>query len=132
MSQPCRGDLVLGSAAPGLGQDGDGDDGADPRCGELVVQGEGAGVAAFGGEQRAGVVHDGEHFTCGEFGLVAGQPGLCRSRVIDADTRSGEVIKLYYKSVGSARDAANQALSEPGQYIELIRRLASDGPASPP
>jgi hypothetical protein len=67
---------VLGSAAPGLGQDDDGDDGADARGGALVVQGEEVGVAAFGGEQRAGVVDDGAYLACGQLGLVVEQAGF--------------------------------------------------------
>ena len=68
---------MLGSAAPGLGQDDDdGDDRADARGGELVVQGEEVGVAAFGGEQRAGVVDDGAHLACGQLGLVVEQAGF--------------------------------------------------------
>src|ERR1039457_5199081 len=43
------GDLVLGPAAPGLGQQDDRDDRADVRAGHLVVQGEEVGVAPFGG-----------------------------------------------------------------------------------
>jgi hypothetical protein len=41
-------DLVLGSAAPGLGQDDDRDNGADASCGYLVVEGQEVGAAAFG------------------------------------------------------------------------------------
>ena len=68
---------MLGSAAPGLGQDDDdGDDRADARGGELVVQDEEVGVAAFGGEQRAGVVDDGAHLACGQLGLVVEQAGF--------------------------------------------------------
>src|SRR5450755_1509417 len=70
------GDLVLGSAAPGLGQHDDRDDRADVRGGHLVVQGEEVGVAPFGGEQGAGVVDDGAHLSGGPLGLVVDQPGL--------------------------------------------------------
>jgi hypothetical protein len=52
-------DLVLGPAAPGLGQDDNRDDGADASCGDLVVEGEEVGVAALSGQERAGVVDDG-------------------------------------------------------------------------
>jgi hypothetical protein len=39
------GDLVLGAAAPGLGQHDDRDDRADARAGQFVMQGEEYGVA---------------------------------------------------------------------------------------
>ena len=43
------GDLVLGSAAPGLGQDDDRDERPDARAGQLIVQGEEVRVEPFGG-----------------------------------------------------------------------------------
>ena len=49
------GDLVLRAAAPGLGQDRDGHDGTDVRGSQFVVQGQEVGVAAFGGQQCAGI-----------------------------------------------------------------------------
>jgi hypothetical protein len=42
-------DLVLGAAAPGLGQDDDRDERSDPRAGQFVVQGEEVWVVPFGG-----------------------------------------------------------------------------------
>ena len=41
------GDLVLGTAAPGLGQDDDRDERPDARSGQFVVQGEEVWVDAF-------------------------------------------------------------------------------------
>ena len=43
------GDLVLGTAAPGLGQDHDRDERPDARSGQFVVQGEEVWVVPFGG-----------------------------------------------------------------------------------
>jgi hypothetical protein len=70
------GDLVLGTAAPGLGQDDDRDERPDVRTGQFVVQGEEVRVAPFGGEQRARVVDDGGALPGGSLGLVVDQPGL--------------------------------------------------------
>ena len=78
MSQPLRtgtGDLVLGSAAPGLGEDDDGHDGPDAGGGDLVVQGEEVGVAPFGGQQRPGVVDDGGHQLAACCGSSSRSPG---------------------------------------------------------
>jgi hypothetical protein len=68
--------LVLGTAAPGLGQDGDRDERSDARDGQFIVQGEEVWVAPFGGQQRAGVVDDGGHYPAARWGLVVDQPGL--------------------------------------------------------
>jgi len=70
------GDLVLGSAAPGLGQDDDRDERPDTCRGHLVVQGEEIGVAPLGGEQRPGVVNDGRHLSGGPLRLVVEQAGF--------------------------------------------------------
>ena len=43
--------LVLGSAAPGLGQHDDWYDGADAGAGEFIMQSQEVGVAPFGGDQ---------------------------------------------------------------------------------
>jgi len=42
-------DLVLGTAAPGLGQDHDWDERSDARSGQFVMQGEEVWVVPFGG-----------------------------------------------------------------------------------
>src|SRR5258708_6991690 len=109
------GDLVLGSAAPGPGQDDDdGDDGADARGGELVVQGEEVGVTAFGGEQRAGVVDDGAHFSLRP--ARARRPaGRLRSATRrPADGCHGAVLLFSYSAtISRARDVAAEALRRP-------------------
>jgi hypothetical protein len=53
------GDLMLGPAAPDLSQHDHRHDRADARGGQLVMQGKEIRVAAFGSQQRAGVVNDG-------------------------------------------------------------------------
>src|SRR5229473_1400230 len=73
------GDLVLGPAAPGLGQHDDRDDRADARAGQFVVQGEEVGVAPFGGQQRAGVVDDGGHYPAARWGSSSISPASMRN-----------------------------------------------------
>jgi hypothetical protein len=60
-----RGDLVLRPAAPGLRQGQARDDRADTRGGELVMQGREVRVAAFSGQESAGVIDDGGHLPGG-------------------------------------------------------------------
>ena len=67
---------MLRAAAPGLGQDHDGHDGTDVRGSQFVVQGQEVGVAAFGGQQCAGVVDDGRHSARGLLWLVVEQADL--------------------------------------------------------
>jgi hypothetical protein len=73
-------DLVLGAAAPGLGQDDDRDDRADVCGGDLVVQGQEVGIAPFGGQERAGVIDDGGALPGGPLRLVAEQASLGQER----------------------------------------------------
>ena len=68
-----QGDLVLGTAAPGLGQDDDRDERPDARLGQFVVQGEEVRVGPFG-EQRARVVDDGRHYPAARWGSSSISP----------------------------------------------------------
>jgi len=54
-------DAVLGSAAPGLGEDDDGYGGSDPVPGDLVMQGQEVGVGSLGGKQGTSVADDAGH-----------------------------------------------------------------------
>ena len=78
------GDLVLRPAAPGLRQGQDRDDWADARGGELVMQGRGVRVAAFSGQERAGVIGDGGHL-----------PGGAAAALIVSSTSGGTEIESF-------------------------------------
>src|SRR6266568_1502224 len=107
------GDLVLGSAAPGLGQDDGGHERADAGGGGFVVQGEEVGVAPFGGEQGAGVVDDGRHQLAARWGSLSSSPVSVRNwRARRRDSAVSGPCSCSYSAISSraaARPAACRA-----------------------
>src|SRR6266851_2687580 len=103
------GDLVLGSAAPGLGQDDDWDERPDPRAGQFIVQGEEVRVKPFGRQQRASVVDDGRHYPAARCGSSSISPASIRnSRARCRDAAGSGPCSLSY-SATSSRAAARPA-----------------------
>src|SRR5450755_379467 len=102
-------DLVLGAAAPGLGQHDHRDDRADARGGDLVVQGQGVRIAPFGGQERAGVVDDGGHYPAARCGSSPSRPASARNaRARWRDAAGSGPCSLSY-SATSSRAAARAA-----------------------
>src|SRR5258706_12516225 len=107
------GDLVLGSAAPGLGQHDDGHERAYAGGGDFVVQGEEVGAVPFGGEQGAGVVDDGRHQLAARWGSSSSSPVSVRNwRARCRDSAGRGPCSCSYSAISSraaARPAACRA-----------------------
>src|ERR1019366_6878143 len=98
-------DLVLGSAAPGLGQDDDGDEGADAGGGELVVQREEVRVAALCGQERAGVVDDGLHQLAVGCGSASRAPASASQAEACFPSSAAAALMVFSTSAGTDIDS---------------------------